>query len=108
MVLEVLGKNDGTALSDVARESSLTCSTTFQLLETLRQRGYVTQDDATGRYRLDAGALRLGASYFSNLPLPELGNAAMQRLVEVTGETANLAVLSGVHSVYVHQVESQR
>ncbi len=108
MVLEALGKHGDVSLSDVARETSLTCSTTFRLLETLRQKGYVRQDDATGRYRLGAGALQIGASYISNQPLPGLANAAMQQLVDVTGETANLAVLSGVQSVYVHQVESQR
>ncbi len=108
LVLETLSEGEGRALSDIARQTKLTCSTTLRLLETLRGRGYVDQDEQTGRYRLGAGALSIGASYFSNLPFVGLGVAAMQRLVAATGETSNLAVLSGVQVVYVHQVESPR
>jgi IclR family acetate operon transcriptional repressor len=108
LVLEALGHDNDAALSEVARKTNLTCSTTFRLLETLRQKGYVDQDELTGRYRLGAGALGIGASYSAKLPLPEAGSTALRRLVEITGETANLAVLSGVQAVYVHQIESQR
>ncbi|QDU88527.1 Pectin degradation repressor protein KdgR [Pirellulimonas nuda] len=108
MVLEALGGGGDVMLSDVARSTGLTCSTTFRLLETLCQRGYAQQDGDTGRYRLGASAIQIGAAYAAGTPLPEAANGAMEKLVALTNETANLAVLDGPHAVYIHQVESLR
>ena len=108
ILLELLGKNHEISLSDISRQSELNCSTAFRLLETLRQRGYVRQDESSGLYGLGAGAMALGTACAENLPLPRLANAPMQKLVHTTEETANLAVLGDSRAVYVHQVEAQR
>ncbi|MGI9428081.1 MAG: helix-turn-helix domain-containing protein, partial [Bythopirellula sp.] len=52
LVLEILGHGRKASLSDIARSTDLSCSTTFRILETLRQRGYVEQDEADGYYHI--------------------------------------------------------
>lgn len=105
-VLEVLGSRGEMSLSDVARATTLTASTTFRLLETLCQRGFAMQDQVSGRYRLGAGALRVGAAYSSSTLLVDVADGIMKKLVRLTSETSNLAVLDGQDAVYIHQVES--
>jgi len=107
-VLEILGNGRKAALSDVARTANLSCSTTFRVLETLRQRGYVEQDGADGLYRIGFKAVQIGASYSATSPLPQAAHAVMLELVEHLNETVNLAILDGNEAVYIHQVEAQR
>ena len=108
MVLEVLSRGGDVSLSDIARATDLTCSTSFRILETLSQRGYALQDGQSGRYRLGVGAIQIGLAYSANSPLPAAADPAMRELVRTTKETANLAILDGDQAVYIHQVESKQ
>ncbi|NOY29438.1 MAG: IclR family transcriptional regulator [Planctomycetes bacterium] len=107
LVLEVLGDGGIAPLSDIARATQLSCSTTFRILETLRQRGYVEQDKITGHYYIGFKALQIGAAYSAASPLPQASHAVMEELVEKINETANLAILDNNEAVYIHQVQSQ-
>lgn len=107
LVLETLGRRENASLSDVARATDLSCSTTFRILETLRQRGYVDQAQPAGHYRVGFKAVQLGAAYSAASPLPQASNPVMEELVAEVNETVNLAVLDGSNVVYIHQVESQ-
>jgi IclR family acetate operon transcriptional repressor len=106
-VLEVLGSRGSASLSDIARATELSCSTIFRILETLRQRGYVEQDESAGLYQIGFKAVQLGAAYSAASPLPQASHPVMNELVEKINETANLAVLDGNEAVYIHQVEAQ-
>ena len=107
-VMEELARTGEAALSDIARATDLTGSTTFRILETLCQRGYAHQDEISGRYRLGAGAIQLGAAYINRSALPKTADSDMQQLVARVNETVNLAVKDGQQVVYIHQVESNQ
>lgn len=108
LVLETLGQSASQSLSDVSRATGLSCSTTFRILETLRQRGYVEQDELAGRYRIGFRSLQLGSMYSASAALPQAAHPAMQELVRKINETVNLAILDGSDAVYVHQVEAEQ
>lgn len=107
-VLEAVGEAGSASLSEIARATGLSVSTTFRVLETLRQCGYVEQVAATGMHHLGFRAAQIGAKYADNSPLPRAAHMAMQKLVGVVNETANLAVLDNGEVVYIHQVEAQQ
>lgn len=106
-VLEALGHGELASLSEIARTTELPCSTTFRILETLRQRGYVEQDESAGLYHIGFKAVQIGGAYSATSPLPQASHLVMTALVEKINETANLAILDGNEAVYIHQVESQ-
>lgn len=95
----------GLALSQIAERTGLPYGTIHRLLRTLAERGYVRQD-AGRRYGLGAALLRLHTA--GEQLLGPYAEPYLARLVDLSGETANLAVMEGDAVVYVAQVPSPR
>ncbi|MER7505343.1 IclR family transcriptional regulator [Nonomuraea pusilla] len=105
-VLEALAEHGGEAgLSEIAARTGLPYGTIHRLLRTLLARGYVRQE-SDRRYALGGGLVRLGGIAQSRVGV--WAQPYLARMVELSGETANLAVLEGDFVVYVAQVLSAR
>lgn len=105
-VLEALAGHGGEAgLSEIAATTGLPYGTIHRLLRTLLARGYVRQE-SDRRYALGGGLVRLGGIAESMVGV--WAQPYLARMVELSGETANLAVLEGDFVVYVAQVPSPR
>ncbi|MEU1728072.1 IclR family transcriptional regulator [Nonomuraea sp. NPDC005692] len=105
-VLEALAEHGGEAgLSEIAARTGLPYGTIHRLLQTLLARGYVRQE-SDRRYALGGGLVRLGGIAESMVGV--WAQPYLTRMVELSGETANLAVLEGDFVVYVAQVPSPR
>ncbi|WP_407940820.1 IclR family transcriptional regulator [Nonomuraea antri] len=105
-VLEALAEHGGEAgLSEIAARTGLPYGTIHRLLQTLLSRGYVRQE-SDRRYALGGGLVRLGGIAESMVAV--WAQPYLSRMVELSGETANLAVLEGDFIVYVAQVPSPR
>ncbi|HEX6248897.1 MAG TPA: IclR family transcriptional regulator [Nocardioidaceae bacterium] len=100
-VLETLaGAEVPLGVGEVARDVSLPQGTVHRLLRSLEQRGYVHQD-AGRKYSIGTAALRLGDA--AQRSLARGARPFLAELVELSGESANLAVLEGNDVVYVAQ-----
>ncbi|MGI5269998.1 IclR family transcriptional regulator [Nonomuraea sp. CA-218870] len=105
-VLEALAEYGGEAgLSEIAARTGLPYGTIHRLLQTLLARGYVRQE-SDRRYALGGGLVRLGGVAEGMVGV--WAQPHLTRMVELSGETANLAVLEGDFIVYVAQVPSPR
>ncbi|MBF8185337.1 IclR family transcriptional regulator [Nonomuraea sp. K274] len=105
-VLEALAAHGGGAgLSEIAARTGLPYGTIHRLLRTLLARGYVRQE-SDRRYALGGGLVRLGGIAESMVGV--WAQPYLTKMVELSGETANLAVLEGDFVVYVAQVPSPR
>ncbi|MFG1943593.1 IclR family transcriptional regulator [Nonomuraea sp. NPDC048826] len=105
-VLEALAERGGEAgLSEIAARTGLPYGTIHRLLQTLLARGYVRQE-SDRRYALGGGLVRLGGVAEGMVGV--WAQPHLTRMVELSGETANLAVLEGDFIVYVAQVPSPR
>ncbi|ONK10582.1 IclR family transcriptional regulator [Streptomyces sp. MP131-18] len=93
-----------TGLSELATSSGLPLPTIHRLMRTLVACGYVRQQP-NRRYALGPRLIRLGES--AARPLATWARPHLARLVEATGETANMALLDGDDVVYVAQVPSR-
>ena len=104
-LLELMAEAGGEmALSQLASASGLPLSTIHRLVRTLVARGYVRQLPSR-RYALGPRLIHLGES--SSRTLGSWSQPHLSRLVDVIGETANLAMLDGDRVVYVAQVPSR-
>lgn len=103
-LLEILaGKEDELGLSELSQRTGLAVGTIHRLLRTLVDRGYVSRG-ANRKYGLGPAVLR-----FAEPAGRQLGFWArpyLSQLAEVTGESANLAVLDGDRVVYLAQAQS--
>lgn len=86
-------------VAEVARNLGIDRSIASRLLATLQVRQYVTQDPATGRFRLGVRILDLGELYLQNDPVVAAAMPHLQALATLTGGTANLFVLLGGQAV---------
>jgi IclR family transcriptional regulator, acetate operon repressor len=100
-VLEALAAAGGTAsLSDLAAACGLPAPTLHRLAATLADRGYLRQGP-NRRYSLGSRLVPLGADAHALLGMRAL--PVLRVLAELTGESANLAVLAQGRAEYVAQ-----
>lgn len=101
-VLEALAAAGGTAsLTDLAAACGLPAPTLHRLATTLAGRGYLRQEPDR-RYSLGSRLVPLGTD--AHALLGERALPVLRGLAELTGESANLAVLTQGRAEYVAQV----
>lgn len=104
-LLEVLAAADRElGVSDLAAATGLPAATVHRLLRTLTARGYARQERPNRRYAPGSQLVRLGARSWTLLAA--WIRPTLAELVELSGETANLAMLEDRHVVYIAQVPS--
>src|SRR5438067_5295839 len=93
-------------LSEVAQRTGLTRAGARRILLTLESLGYVR---CQGRqFSLAPRILDLGFAYLSPLPLWNLAEPVMERLVEEVKESCSAAVLDGPDIVYVLRIPTHK
>jgi DNA-binding IclR family transcriptional regulator len=103
-VMEILAREGWAGVTEIARELDIHKSTVFRLLATLERRGMVEKHDATQKYRLGFGVLRLASTVRASLDLVRAARPVCERLSRMTEETVNVAVLEDGDVVNIHQV----
>lgn len=93
------------SLAELARRSGLVKSTVMRVGISLEHAGLLKKL-ADGRYRLDAGILRLASIYQDQISLEDIVTPALQRLVETTEETASFYIRHGEHRLCLFRVDS--
>lgn len=89
------------SLTEISTQVGLPISTAHRILRTLEEHQFVQRDPASKRYRPGLGVLRPVPSLLSSLDIPSAVRPIVRELSAETGETANLAVLDGVETVYL-------
>ena len=102
--MEFLARRGQAKVTEVAGELGVHKSTAFRLLATLEARGLVEQDGDRGRYRLGFGVVRLAGAATGRLELNRYSRPVCERLAERAGETVNLAIHDGDHTINIEQV----
>ena len=93
-------------LSEVAQRTGLTRAGARRILLTLEGLGYVR---CNGRqFSLAPRILDLGFAYLSSLPLWDLAEPVMERLVEEVKESCSASVLDGADVVYVLRIPTHK
>lgn len=101
-ILSYLGRQATAARAgSIAREVGLPRSTTYHLLTTLVDAGYVVHLPEQQRYGLGVASYELGAGYTRQAPLARLARVPVETLVRRTRHNGHLVVLDGRDVVYV-------
>ena len=103
-ILEALARAGVAGVTEVAAELDVHKSTAFRLMSTLECHDLVEQTGDRGKYRLGVGVLRLAGATTARLDVVQEARQISRRLAATTGETVNVAVLSGHSALYLDQV----
>ena len=104
-VLEFLAHSKrGASISDVSRNLALPKSSTYLLLKTLEQEGYLRRSVWSRRFYFGVRLVRLCRSALANLDLREVARPCLTNLMRQTGITVHLAVLEGNEAVIIDRI----
>lgn len=93
-ILDALsGDSPVRSLNDLCAAVDLHKSTTHRLLQSLEARRYVERTASGNEYRLGLRLFELGMHAVSRLSYVELARPHLERLAQVSGETAHLGIL---------------
>jgi IclR family KDG regulon transcriptional repressor len=95
-------------LFDIAAATRLHKSTLYRLLEAMRSHRLIGFDERTGSYHLAMKLFEMGSLAVKRLALDQHAHPILDRLADVSGETAHLCVLDGADVVYIAKVECTR
>jgi DNA-binding IclR family transcriptional regulator len=100
-ILEEVARNrEGINLADLSKNVGLHNSTTFHLVKTMAQLGYITQLRDSKRYRIGSKLFTLAAGALDESTLLALATPVLESLTAATGEAAHFAIRSG-HEIIV-------
>ena len=105
-VFEFLSEHQGKALTTLASETDQSPATVYRILVTLEGRGLVEFDAVEQLWHIGPRAFVIGARFLRRTSLVERARPVMRRLMEQTGETANLGIERGGQVLFVSQVET--
>ena len=101
-VLQYLGAQaQPTAAAAISRDLDLPRSTTYHLLDTLVQAGFVAHLPEERRYALGVAAYELASGYSRQTSLQRLARMPLAVLVDSAGQNAHLAIMHGRDVIYV-------
>ena len=98
---------DGMSLTELSESASLPPSTTHRLLTTLESERFVRPDPHGGLWRIGVAAFFVGTAFARSRDKLSLARPYLRRLMETTGETANLFVESDNEAICIGQIESR-
>lgn len=107
-MLELVAESkEDLTITEISKQLGIPKSTTFDILYTLLEKGYLEQaSEKQKSFRLGMKLFQTGARYIEQTPFHDLAHATLEQLAEVAGETAFLAILNKDELVYLDKVES--
>lgn len=95
------------SLTQIATACGLGKSTTFRLVHTLEEAGFLARNNDSKRYRLSIKVLELGLAALSSLELRKAARPILEDLSRSCNETASLSLLDGRDVVYLDRVRNR-
>lgn len=101
-VLEFLSGNQSEiGIAEISKQLNMGLSTVHRVLSTLKYRGYIIQNKKNAKYRLGIKLFELGCEVQNTKSLIRIIRPYLGKLLKMTNETANLAILEGKDVVYL-------
>jgi len=107
LLRHLAASGDGMSLTELSDAAGLPPSTTHRLLTTLESERFVRPEPQGGLWRIGVAAFIVGAAFARSRDKLSLTRPYLRRLMELSGETANLFVESDGEAICIGQIESR-
>ncbi len=105
-VLEFLARSKhGGSIAEISRNLSLPKSSTYLVLRTLEQEGYLRRSAQSRKFYFGLRLVHLCRNVLDNLDLRDVARPILNKLMRQTGIIVHLAVLEGNEAVIIDRVE---
>lgn len=104
-ILEELSDKKEIGLIELSNKLYMSKSTVFRFLQTMKELGYVNQDEVSEKYSLSTKLYGLGSRALGTYDLNKIANRHMHYLSEKLKETVHLAILDidSKSLIYIHK-----
>ncbi len=106
-ILELLDKHKELGVTELGERLGYDKSTTFRLLTTLKDRGFVVQNAKTHKYSNAIKLLMLGNGVLRHRNYSHNIRIELKKLAETTRETVNLVIAEGIEVIYIDRYETE-
>jgi len=106
VLLKHLSQEGQASLSNLALTLGMPPSSAHRVLATLQKHRLVQFDASSQEWMIGIEAFRIGSAYLVRTNLVEASRQTIRKLMETTGETANIAIADDGDVVFVSQVET--
>lgn len=107
LLRHLAASSDGLSLTQLSEAARLPPSTTHRLLTTLEAEHFVRCQPGQGAWQIGVSAFNVGTAFSRARDKLVLARPYLRRLMELSGETANLFVESDGEAICIGQVESR-
>lgn len=107
VILAELARRETATLSGLARALNASPATVYRVLVTMQAHDIVVFDEGAQTWHVGAGAFQIGSVFLRRTSLVEHAGPVLRRLMEDTGETANLGIESDGAVLFLGQVETR-
>ncbi len=105
-ILTHLAAGDGASLSELSARAGQSPTTTYRVLSTFQAHEMVDFDEAEQLWYVGPGAFRIGSVFMNRSNILQVTRPIMQRLMRLTGETANLGIERDGKVMFISQAET--
>ncbi|KYO63800.1 IclR family transcriptional regulator [Thermovenabulum gondwanense] len=105
-IIELLNVEGELSIKEISTKLELEKTTVHRLITTLKEKGYVIQNDKDRRYSNSFKLFELGNRTIERLGLRRQAQPYLEELAEKSHETVNLAILDGKYVMYIDKIES--
>ena len=105
-ILKVVAGGAGMTLSEIAAASDQSPATVYRVLTTLGKHRICDFEESTQLWHVGVEAFRIGSRFLGRTHVIEQSRPEMERIMNETGETANLAIIDGGEVIFISQVET--
>ncbi|MCA1369561.1 IclR family transcriptional regulator [Bradyrhizobium sp. BRP14] len=105
-LFSLVADRDGSTLTDLADQTGLAPSTIHRLLTSLASHGMVAHDPDTGEWTIGVRAFEIGNAFLRFRKLGTISRPFLKRLMDESGETANIGIEDDGDVVFISQIES--
>jgi len=106
VLLSIVAEADGSTLTALADATGMATSTVHRLLTSLSAHGMVVNDSDTGLWTVGLRAFEIGNAFLRNRKVGTISRPFLKKLMEETGETANIGIEDDGNVVFISQMES--
>jgi len=105
-IIEMIAQRGSLGIRELSSFVGFPVGTTHRIVATLAKRRFLVQDPASRNYSLSLRFLELGTRVQQQFNLTSIARPYLAKLMQETGESANLAVLDRDDAVYLDHVRS--
>lgn len=105
-ILSELAQIESATLSELASKMGESPATLYRVLTTFALHGTVEMNETTQTWHIGPEAYQIGSVFLRRTSLIDVSRPIMRRLMEETGETANLGIEKNGAVLFISQVET--